>query len=604
MNWFYNSKTKTKLTLGFGLVITLTLLISALSFQALTRDEKAMDGVIDRGLNRLVASQKADMTLLRLRLEHYRLLGQKTREERAKSITSIEKSQTEVDQYLKELGGTAQTAIDKQLFSQVETPWRKYVTVDLNWRKLVMEDSDPKVVAASTKELAGIAQNEIAPASTALVESITKGANDLARSAKQRTVVAERMILGIAMGALVLSVAIVWFLVNYISKSVSTVLSRITTITEVEVPQLSAAMSGLAEYDLTRQFTSETPEIRNPYHDDFGQLSQCVDSLIVNFRGVAEHYAVLQSNLTGVVTNLQRGSKQVNETSLSLGTATEQTSLASNEIAEGSEKLAGSATEAAAVMERLHQTVREVQSASESQTFALVDADTSLERATATAREMAVSAQQATAVAFEGKTKIEGVVVANDQIRQQVERSTRQVQELHDASSQIVTIVQSIEQIAEQTNLLALNAAIEAARAGEHGRGFAVVAEEVRKLAEGAGAATRQIVGLIDNIQQKVSETVTAINATGPLVLNSSKLSTEAGEALSLIAVAAQRVADNATGVATQSEAVAVSMKVVRNLAEQTAQQTLGMGSGAEEVSGAIQGVAAITEETALVPKR
>jgi methyl-accepting chemotaxis protein len=61
------------------------------------------------------------------------------------------------------------------------------------------------------------------------------------------------------------------------------------------------------------------------------------------------------------------------------------------------------------------------------------------------------------------------------------------------AMKEIAGKISIIEEIARQTNLLALNAAIEAARAGEHGKGFAVVASEVRKLAERSQTSAGEI---------------------------------------------------------------------------------------------------------------
>src|SRR5690242_21649462 len=69
----------------------------------------------------------------------------------------------------------------------------------------------------------------------------------------------------------------------------------------------------------------------------------------------------------------------------------------------------------------------------------------------------------------------------------------KKMKNLGDRSMEITSIVGTISRISEQTNMLALNAAIEGARAGEHGRGFRVVAEEVRKLAERASSATKDI---------------------------------------------------------------------------------------------------------------
>jgi len=195
----------------------------------------------------------------------------------------------------------------------------------------------------------------------------------------------------------------------------------------------------------------------------------------------------------------------------------------------------------------------------------------------AQAQRTAQVARQSLEAAESGLTAVNNTIGGMNSIREQIQDTSKRIKRLGESSQEIGEITELISDITEQTNVLALNAAIQAASAGEAGRGFSVVAEEVQRLAERSGDATKQIAALVRTIQTDTQEAVAAMERSTHGVVEGAKLSDAAGAALGDI--------DRVT-------------RELSQLIAQISSQALQEADSANVVASNIQHIFAVTEQT------
>ena len=130
----------------------------------------------------------------------------------------------------------------------------------------------------------------------------------------------------------------------------------------------------------------------------------------------------------------------------------------------------------------------------------------SLEETSSAIEEMASTIKSSASHSVEGNDMMIASKKAVENGASVISETTKNIEEVYEASEKIKNITKTIEDIAFQTNILALNASVEAARAGDQGRGFSVVASEVRNLAQNSQASAKDITLLIENIYEKINK--------------------------------------------------------------------------------------------------
>lgn len=327
--------------------------------------------------------------------------------------------------------------------------------------------------------------------------------------------------------------------------------------------EIEKAAHSMAEGDLNVEITYQSRdeigslaenmrEMTRGYHSLINDISYMVKAMskgdfCVNTQDATAYkgdFAPILKSLDILRDNLSETLQQINESA-------DQVSGSAEQIASGAQVLSQSSTEQA----------------------------NSVEELVASLQGMNNSIHEVVAHVTEGQENLRRTNQQVDTGHEQMQVMQKAMTEINASSNNIQKIIKDIDDIAFQTNILALNAAVEAARAGTAGKGFAVVADEVRNLAQKSAESAKTTAQLIEQSIQAVQKGQTI---TGEIAQTIDNMAAEAKNSLTLmeqISMASTEQADAVNQVLQGAEQISAVVQTNSATAEESA-------ASSEELSG------------------
>jgi len=532
---------KGKMIFGFSVVVVLIVLLGGYIYITLNNVNNDTLDVKNHELPLLIANQKLAQSLDgRLAASRGFILtgddsflelyddNRKMADEAVETITNIGASEE-----FSEVTGRGldwDTYVEEEVFNEYKSGNK-----DTARKNLLDSTIEAREIRAGYEQFALDSQN-----------LITKKEDNLLADGK----VTVRIVVGVIILVIILSMATAWLTSNSISKPLRNVMSR---------------MKLIADGDLSAE------PLETKLRDEIGQLIAATNEMSDSTRN-------LLTEINEVAETVSSQSEELSQSANEVKAGSEQISITMEDIAKGTEAQAMNTGELSSMMESF---VAKVTEANDSGEHIQKSSHTVLSMTTEGSDLMKSSTEQMAVI---------------DQI---VHNAVIKVEGLDQHAQQISELVSVIQDIAGQTNLLALNAAIEAARAGEHGKGFAVVADEVRKLAEQSSVSVTNITEIVDRIQSESSSVVESLLDGYKEVEQGTNQIATTGETFGRISLSVTEMVDQISNVSNNLSAIAENSHEMSSSLQEIAAISEEAAAGVEQTSASSEQASSAMEEVA-----
>ncbi|OGB22392.1 MAG: hypothetical protein A3I66_14315 [Burkholderiales bacterium RIFCSPLOWO2_02_FULL_57_36] len=520
MAFFSNFSTRGKLLLGFGLMIILLAGVSTIAYRDTDRLKASQKALFEEDLSVAINLMTLRNAINRDRVALMSLALSNAAEQPGLLLKHDEEAAA-ITSTLATLGThKSDDAVLMQKLNRIFEAHREFSTIR-------DRDAIPLLKAGKRSEANAVLNGSLQDKFETLRVTADESGDHQVGKAEKRMRASEDLVRN-AQTTLILAnvvaIGIGLLLVFWLDRIIATPLKQATLV---------------AQRIATGDLTVSVPHSAN--NDEVGQLLRALDAMVAAWKQL-----MTQTN-SGIAT----------------------LSAAASEILAGTMQSSAGATETAAAVSETTATVEEVK-----QTALL---------ASQKARTVSDAAQKAAQTADAGRKALDAGVEGMASIQEQMESIAETIVRLSERSQAIAEIIATVGGLAEQSNLLAVNAAIEAAKAGEQGKGFAVVAQEVKDLADQSRQATKQVRIILSDIQKAISATVMIAEQGSRTVASGVVQTTEAGDAIRILA-----------------ESIADSAQAAAQIAATSQQQLAGM----DQVAMAMENIKQVSAENAAGSKQ